>query len=98
MLTSATRGEMLTPNTKECNSILMSVTEGFSSSPVYRNSSGAFLYLAASHLYIYCGSHDGGQRNAHQPIFPYNVIENSLTSLACNFVFIGQNNFKFSAK
>ena len=28
MLTSATRGEMLTPNPNECNSTLMSVTGG----------------------------------------------------------------------
>ena len=54
--------------------------------------------LGNLHTFIYCGSHDGGQRNAHQPIFPYNVIENSLTSFACNFVFIGPNNFKFGAK
>ena len=47
---------------------------------------------------LYCGAHDGGQKNAHQPIFPYNVIKNSPTSLACNFVLIGPNNFKFGTK
>ena len=33
--------------------------------------------------------------NAHQHIFPYNIIENSQTSLAHNSVFIVPNNFKF---
>ena len=42
----------------------------------------------------YRGSHVGGLKNAHQPIFPYNIIENYLASLACNSVFIGPNNFK----
>ena len=43
-------------------------------------------------IHLYCDSHDGGQKNAHQPIFSFNVIEGSPTSLACNFVFIGPNN------
>ena len=49
-------------------------------------------------MHLHCGSHDGGQKNAHQPIFSYNLIENSLTSLAFNFVFIAPNNFKFGTK
>ena len=32
--------------------------------------------------------------NAHHPIFPYSVIENSPTSLTHNSVFIGTNKFK----
>ena len=44
---------------------------------------------------LHCGSHVGRQKNAHQPIFPNNIIENSPTSLAPNFVFIRPNNFKF---
>ena len=36
----------------------------------------------------YCGNHVGGQKNAHQPIFPHNIIENSPTSSAHNSVFI----------
>ena len=34
----------------------------------------------------------------HQPIFSYNITENSLTSLAHNSVFIDPNNFKFCNK
>ena len=49
-------------------------------------------------MQLYCGSHDGGQKNAHQPIFPYKVIENSLTSLAHNSVFIDPNDFKFGTQ
>ena len=45
--------------------------------------------------YIFCGSYVGGQKNAHRLIFPYNVIEHSPTSLACNSVFVGPNDFKF---
>ena len=45
-------------------------------------------------IQLYCGSHDGGQQNAHQPIFPYNMIGNSQTSLAHNSVFIVPKNFK----
>ena len=44
---------------------------------------------------LYCGSHDGGHKNAHQAIFPYYIIEISLTSLAYNSVLIGPNGFKF---
>ena len=32
-------------------------------------------------IHLYCSSHVGGQKNAHQPIFPYNIIENSPYSL-----------------
>ena len=42
---------------------------------------------------LYCGSHDGGQENAHQPIFAYNIIENSQTSFARNSGFFGPNDF-----
>ena len=35
-------------------------------------------------IHLSCGSHVGAQNNAHQPIFPYNVIANSSTSLAYN--------------
>ena len=37
---------------------------------------------AVQSLDLYCGSHVGGHKNADQPILPYIVIENSLTSLA----------------
>ena len=47
---------------------------------------------------LYCGSHDGGQKNAHRPIFPYNIIENSQTSLAHHSVFIGPNNLKLGTE
>ena len=47
---------------------------------------------------LYCGSHVGLQKNAHQPILPNNIIENSQTSLAYNSFFIGPNNFKSNAK
>ena len=43
-------------------------------------------------------NHVGGQKNAQQPIFPYDIIENSPTSFANNSVFIGPNNFKFGTK
>ena len=33
-------------------------------------------------------------KNAHQPIFPYYIIEKSPTSLAHNSVLIGPNNFE----
>ena len=46
-------------------------------------------------MHLDCGSHVGEQKNAHQPIFLSNVIENSPTSLAYNSVFVGLNNFKF---
>ena len=36
--------------------------------------------------------------SAHQPILPYNIIENPPTSLAHNSVFIGPNNFKFGTE
>ena len=49
-------------------------------------------------IQLYCGSHDGGQKNGHQPIFPYYVIENSPTSLAPNSVLVGPNNFKFGTE
>ena len=41
-------------------------------------------------IHLYCGSHDGGQKNAHQSLFPYGIIENSRTSLAHNSVLIVQ--------
>ena len=47
---------------------------------------------------LYCGSHVGGQKSAYQPIFPYNIIENSPTSLAPNSVFVGPNKFKFGTE
>ena len=36
-----------------------------------------------------------GQKNVHQPIFPYNIIKDSPASLAHNSVFIDPNNLKF---
>ena len=47
---------------------------------------------------LYCGSHDGGQENAHQPIFPYNIIENVPTSFVHNSVLIGPNDFNFGTE
>ena len=43
---------------------------------------------------LYCGCHVGGQENAYQPIFPYNIIENSQKSFARDPVFVGPNDFK----
>ena len=37
-------------------------------------------------------------KNAHQPIFPYNIIENSETSLTHNSVSISPNDLKFGGK
>ena len=48
--------------------------------------------------HLYGGSHVGGHKNAHQSNFSYDIIENSQTSLACNFSFVGPNNFKFGTK
>ena len=49
-------------------------------------------------LHSNCGSHVGGQNNANQSIFPYDIIENPVTSLARNSVFNSPNNFKFGTK
>ena len=38
------------------------------------------------------------QNDAHQPIFPYNIVENSPTSLAYNSAVFVSNNFKFGTK
>ena len=40
-------------------------------------------------MHLYSGSHVGGQKNANQPIFPYNVMKNSPISFAHNSVFYG---------
>ena len=42
---------------------------------------------------LYCSSHVGGQNNAHQLIFPYNIIENPPIYLDHKSSFIGPNNF-----
>ena len=39
-------------------------------------------------MHLYCCSHDGGQKNAYQPIFPCNIIEISLTCLDHNSVLV----------
>ena len=49
-------------------------------------------------IHLYCCSHVGGQKNAHQPIFPYSIIKSSLTSLANSSVFNGSNYFKFGTE
>ena len=50
-------------------------------------------------LHLYCGSHNGGQKNAHQLIFPENnIIGNSETSLVPNSVFIHPNKLKFGTE
>ena len=49
-------------------------------------------------MHLSCGSHVGGQNNAHQPIFPNNIIANSPTSLAYNSAVFVPNNFKFGTK
>ena len=46
-------------------------------------------------IHLYCGSLDGGQKNAHQPLSRYYIIETSLTYLAHNSVLIGPNNLTF---
>ena len=58
----------------------------------------ATVEAVQSSVHLYCDSHVGRQKNAHQPISPYNIIENSPTSLAYDSVFIGPNNFKFDTK
>ena len=45
-------------------------------------------------IHSYCDSHVGGQENAHKPIFPNNIIENSPTSFARNSVSVGPNDLK----
>ena len=49
-------------------------------------------------IHLHYGSHVGGQENALQPIFPYNIIENFPTSFACNSLFVGSNDFKYDTK
>ena len=49
-------------------------------------------------LHLSYGSHVCGQKNGNQLIFPCNIIQNPPTSLACDFVFIGPNNFEFGTK
>ena len=49
-------------------------------------------------IHLYCSSHVGGQKAAHQPIFPYNTIESSPTPLAHNSAFDGPNTFKFGTE
>ena len=50
-------------------------------------------------IHLYCGSHVGRQENA---VFPYNIIENSQTSLSHNSVLkdvlSGRNDFKFDTQ
>ena len=47
---------------------------------------------------FYRGTYDSGQENAHQPTFPYNIIQNPPTSLDHTFVFIGPNSFTFGTE
>ena len=49
-------------------------------------------------MHLYFGSHVGGRKNAHQPVFPYHIIGNSPTSFAHNFVSSGPNYFKFGTE
>ena len=42
-------------------------------------------------IHLYCGSHVGGQKDGHQPIFPRNM-KNSPTFLAHNSLFVGPDN------
>ena len=49
-------------------------------------------------IHLYGGSHADEQKNAHQPIFPFYIIENSPTSLTHNSVFFGRNSFKFGTE
>ena len=49
-------------------------------------------------IHLSCGSHVGGQNNAHQPIFPYNMTANSPTSMAYTSAVFVPNNFKFGTK
>ena len=39
-----------------------------------------------------------GQKKSYQPSFPYNLTENSPTSLVHKTVFVDSNNFKFGTK
>ena len=45
--------------------------------------------LESLYTFVYCGSDVGGQKNSHQPIFPYNITE------IHNSIFIDTNIFKF---
>ena len=49
-------------------------------------------------IHLYCSSYVGRQKSAYQPIFPYNITENSLTSLVHNSVFISPSKFKFGTE
>ena len=49
-------------------------------------------------IHLYCGSHVDGQKNTHQPICPYNIIENSATSLTHNSVPGGPNDLRFGTE
>ena len=49
-------------------------------------------------VHLYCGSMVGGQKNTHETISCYNIIENSQTSLDHNFVAICPNDFKFGTE
>ena len=46
-------------------------------------------------IHLYCSSHVGREKNSHQPSVTYNIMENSPTSLAHNFVFNFSNGFEF---
>ena len=59
---------------------------------------GQFKVLKIS-IHLYCGSHVGGQKNALQPIFPYNIIEkNPPTFFPHNSASNDPNNFKFDTE
>ena len=49
-------------------------------------------------IHLYCGSHVGGQKNTHQPIFPYNITENFPASFVRSSVFLSPNDFKFGTE
>ena len=49
-------------------------------------------------IQLYCGSHVGGEKNAHKPIFPYSITENSSTLMAHDSVFNNPNDFKFGTE
>ena len=49
-------------------------------------------------IHLYSCSHVGRQKNVHQPVFPYNVIENPPTFLAHNSAIDGPNDFKFGTE
>ena len=66
--------------------------------PLFITGCGEKIYFESAVVSILIHYNIGGQQNAHQPIFPYNVIVSSSSSLAHNSAFIVSNNFNFGTE